>query len=222
MNRRLALIGGLVLAVLVAIGAWLLLRPGTDRTADSPDDPAVAFEAAERGAPAGELVTVEANSDAVAAPGATPMAERVAVIGFLNKRNGETRDLTMKPGEARRIGDAVIRLRACEHTAPWEQEQYTGAFVQLDVRGADTRWRRTFSGWLFKERPALNVVQHPIYDVWPKSCTMRFPETGPDTVSAPTAGASRSSAKKSGGESATRAPSEPAASEPRAAANSTE
>ena len=30
--------------------------------------------------------------------GVTPMAERVAVIGLLNKRNGLTRDLTMKPG----------------------------------------------------------------------------------------------------------------------------
>ena len=218
MNRRLALIGGLVLAVLVAIGAWLLLRPGTDRTADSPDDPAVAFEAAERGAPAGELVTVEANSDAVAAPGATPMAERVAVIGFLNKRNGETRDLTMKPGEARRIGDAVVRLRACERTAPWEQEQYTGAFVQLGVRGTDGKWRRAFSGWLFKERPTLNVVQHPIYDIWPKSCTMRFPETGPDTVPAGS-GASRSSARKSGTAPAPSPSPAPAAS---AADNSSE
>ena len=220
MNRRLALVG-LVLAVLVAVGAWLYLRPSGEQANGAPDPGAVAFDSGDGAAPSADVVSV-ASGDAVAVPGATPMAERVAVIGFLNKRNGETRELTMKPGEARRIGDTVVRLRACERTAPWEQEQYTGVFVQLDVRGADTRWRRTFSGWLFKERPALNVVQHPIYDVWPKSCTMRFPETGPDTVSAPTAGASRSSAKKSGGESATRAPSEPAASEPRAAANSTE
>ena len=220
MNRRLALIG-LVLAVLVAVGAWLYLRPNGERADGAPDPGAVAFDPGDGSAPSADVVSV-ASGDAVAVPGATPMAERVAVIGFLNKRNGETRELTMKPGEARRIGDAVVRLRACERTAPWEQEQYTGAFVQLDVRGADTRWRRTFSGWLFKERPALNVVQHPIYDVWPKSCTMRFPETGPETVSAPAAGASRSSAKKSGGDSAARASSEPAASEPRAAANSTE
>ncbi|MBB3909520.1 hypothetical protein GGQ81_000121 [Sphingomonas desiccabilis] len=220
MNRRLALIG-LVLAVLVAVGAWLYLRPGAERADGAPDPAAVAFDAGDGAAPTGDVVSV-ASGDAVAVPGATPMAERVAVIGFLNKRNGETRELTMKPGEARRIGDAVVRLRACEHTAPWEQEQYTGAFVQLDVRGADGRWRRTFSGWLFKERPALNVVQHPIYDVWPKSCTMRFPESGPETVSAPSTGGGGSSAKKSGGDAAGPAPAEPAASEPSAAANSTE
>jgi hypothetical protein len=220
-NRRLALIG-LVLAVLVAAGAWFWLRPSAPRPAGAPDPEAVAFDAGDGAAPSADVVTVDASSEAVAVPGATPMAERVAVLGFLNKRNGETRDITMKPGEARRIGDAVVRLRACEHTAPWEQEQYTGAFVQLDVRGADRRWRRTFSGWLFKERPALNVVQDPIYDVWPKSCTMRFPETGPDTVAAPSSGTSRSSAKKSAGGASAPAPAASEAPAPSAAANSAE
>lgn len=219
MNRRLALIG-LAVAVLVAAGLWFWLRPAGERTAGAVDPQAVAFEG-DGGVPAGQTVTVEAPNDAVAAPGVTPMGERVAVLGFLNKRNGETRDLTMKPGEARRIGDAVVRLRACEQTAPWEQEQYTGAFVQLDVRGADGGWRRSFSGWLFKERPALNVVQHPIYDVWPKSCTMRFPETGPDTVSA-SSGGSRSSAKKSGAASSASEPVEAEAPAPSASANSVE
>lgn len=130
----------------------------------------------------------------------TPMAEREAVIGLLNKRNGITTDLKMKPGEALRIGDAIVRLQACETTAPWENVQETGAFVQLDVRStADGKWRRNFSGWLFKERPDRNVVQHPIYDVWVKNCAMSWPETGPDTVKlgekgeAPTASASPAS-----------------------------
>lgn len=113
----------------------------------------------------------------------TPMAERVAVIGLLNKRNGLTHDLTMKPGQALRLGAAIVRLRACETTAPWEDPKESGAFVQLDVQETrDNKWHRVFSGWLFKERPDRNVVQHPIYDVWVKSCTMRWPETGPDTV----------------------------------------
>jgi hypothetical protein len=112
----------------------------------------------------------------------TPMAERVAVVGLLNKRNGLFRDLTMKPGQAVHIGDVVVRLKACETTAPWEQEQLTGAFVQLIVHGADTKWRKVFSGWLYKESPSLNVVEHPIYDVWAKSCAMKYPDIGPETT----------------------------------------
>lgn len=111
---------------------------------------------------------------------ATPMAERVATISFLNKRNGETRDLEMKPGESRRIGDAIVRLSACERTAPWEPVPETGAFVQLLVQNRETRssdpvWKRVFSGWVFKESPSLNVVEHPIYDVWVKNCAMEYP-----------------------------------------------
>lgn len=113
----------------------------------------------------------------------TPMAERVAVIGILNKRNGLTQDLSMKPGQALRLGPAIVRLRACEQTAPWEDPPETGAFVQLDVQETrDNKWHRVFSGWLFRERPDRNVLQHPIYDVWVKSCAMSWPETGPDTV----------------------------------------
>ena len=146
-----------------------------------------------------EGIETVATTDVALPTGGTPMAQRVALVGLLNKRNGVSRDLTLRPGQAVRVGDAIVRLRACEHTAPWEQDQLTGAFVQLDVRGSDRHWRRAFSGWLYKERPSLNVVQHPVYDVWTKSCTMSWPATGPETtsLSGGEAAGNRSSAKKS-------------------------
>ena len=107
----------------------------------------------------------------------TPMEERVATIGLLNKRNNLSQDIELKPGEQRRVGDVVIRLRACERTAPWEFEKDEGAFVQVFVRGRgeNSDFGRVFSGWLFKNKPSINVVEHPIYDVWVKSCAMEFP-----------------------------------------------
>ena len=107
----------------------------------------------------------------------TPMEERVATIGLLNKRNNLSEELELKPGEQRRVGDVIIRLRACERTAPWEFDRDEGAFVQVLVRerGTQDSFRKVFSGWLFKNKPALNVVEHPIYDVWVKSCAMDFP-----------------------------------------------
>lgn len=146
-----------------------------------------------------EVVAVGPDTSVLGAA-ATPMNEREAVLGLLNKRNGEAREFKLKPGQAARIGDVIVRLRACDKTAPWEADQLTGAFVQVDVEQLDKSWRRVFSGWLYKERPALNVVQHPIYDVWPKSCAMTFRDSGPDTVPAPSAGGgsgNRSSAEKS-------------------------
>ena len=126
-------------------------------------------------------------------PGTTPMNQRIAVLGFLNKRNGISRDITLRPGQALRIKDAIVRLRACETTPPWEFDKLTGAFVQLDVQQPGGGWRRVFSGWLYKESPSLNVVEHPVYDVWPKSCVMSFPEAE-GSPAAPAESSSRSSA----------------------------
>ena len=107
----------------------------------------------------------------------TPMEERVATIGLLNKRNNLSQELELRPGEQQRVGDVIVRLRACERTAPWEFEKDEGGFVQVLVRerGTENDFRKVFSGWLFKNKPSINVVEHPIYDVWVKSCAMEFP-----------------------------------------------
>ena len=131
-----------------------------------------------------QALTEEVPRASADQPGVTPMAQRVAVLGLLNKRNGIVRDLTLKPGQAMRVKDVTVRLKACETSAPWEQEKLTGAFVQVDVRRPDGNWVRRFSGWLYKESPSLNVVEDPVYDVWPKSCAMSWPG-GPPAPAAP-------------------------------------
>jgi hypothetical protein len=172
----------------------------------------------------GEPRTVDVPQTVSAeAPGTTPMAQRVAVLGFLNKRNGVSQELKLKPGQAARIGDTIVRLRACETTAPWETQRLTGAFVQLDVkepRDPQGRYRRVFSGWLYKETPSLNVVEHPIYDVWPKSCAMSRPGAEESAPPAGSAASNRSSAPKSPPRKAPAAP-RPAAPAPALPATAT-
>ena len=141
------------------------------------------------------------------------MAQRVAVLAILNKRNGIVRNVALHPGQSARWKDITVRLRACEATAPWEAEKLTGAFVQVDVQRTDRKWARVFSGWLYKESPSLNVVEHPVYDVTPKSCEMTYP-AGPPAPAAPVSSSSASSAKKSGGPSGTPAGNTAAAAAP--------
>ena len=145
----------------------------------------------------------QAASTANGEGGVTPMAQRVAVLGMLNKRNGIVQTVALHPGQSVRWKDMIVRLRACEATAPWEEEKLTGAFVQVDVQQPDKRWSRVFSGWLYKESPSLNVVEHPVYDVWPKSCEMTYP-AGPSAPAAPASSSSLSSARKSGAPDGTR------------------
>lgn len=145
--------------------------PGAPLTAEA------AAKAAPKRLPVPDAIVAKSiPAPVIGAEGATPMAERVATLGLLNKRNGTTRTLILKPGQAIRAGGAVVRLRACEQTPPWERPRETGAFVQLlvkDVR-ADN-YRLVHSGWLFRERPERNVVQHPVFDVYVQSCAMRWP-----------------------------------------------
>lgn len=208
----LRLMGGIILGSSVILGGCdVFNQPAADSDEAATTQPKSAPRAPEFDVPVSDVE-------------ATPMAERVATLGLLNKRNGQTRDLEMKPGEQRRIGSVIVRLEACERTAPWEPQPETGAFVQVIVqerRSAreELKWRRVFSGWLFKQSPSLNVVEHPIYDVWVKDCAMRFPgdeapvKQGASTpaAAAPAPASDANPATNAGTPSAAAPPAAPAA-----------
>ncbi len=132
----------------------------------------------------------------------TPNKDRVATLGILNKRNNLTQDITIKPGESKRLGNLVVKLASCEKSLPWERPQEEGAFVQVFVEERASveekpAWHKVFSGWLFKNSPALNVVEHPVYDVWVKNCAMNFPGEE-DGSASPASSSSAANASGSG------------------------
>ena len=150
----------------------------------------------------------------------TPVKDRVATIGLINKRNNDTQDLVMKTGESRRVGNVIIKLATCEKTLPWERPQETGAFVQVFVEERDKvsdplTWHKVFSGWLFKNSPSLNAVQHPVYDVWVKDCAMKFPgeEESPEDFAA-----AKRASKADGSDSTAPAPTASPSASPAAEA----
>ncbi len=194
----------LLLTPLLAGGLLALSACGGNKNAEAPP-PSEATQGAGPAANASGVVESEFG---------TPVKDRVATLGFLNKRNNITQIVQLKSGESRRIGNAIIKLATCERTAPWEDPPETGAFVQLFVEERATTkeklaWHKVFSGWLFKNSPALNVVEHPVYDVWVKDCAMKFP----GEEESPAAAASASSAAKPAGKppaaAATAAPAVP-------------
>ena len=86
-----------VRALHVPIAALLLLIGGCDqRKAATPNDNE------------SKVVTIDVPRTVEAVAGVTPMAERVAVLGLLNKRNGIVRDIRLRPGQAIRFRDAVV------------------------------------------------------------------------------------------------------------------
>jgi hypothetical protein len=121
----------------------------------------------------------------------TPVKDRILVIGALSKRTGQSRSFSLKPGQYVDFAGIRITARSCETTPPWERPKLDGAFLQVDEKLGNSPLRRVFSGWLYAQSPSLNVMEHPRYDVWLKSCTMRFPD-GPEVAPSPS-----SSTKKS-------------------------
>lgn len=128
--------------------------------------------------------------------GPTPLGDRVATIGVLDKLNGNTQAFTLKPGDTARFGRLTIALKACEATAPWEQPEEHGAFAQVFETTRAGKTQRVFSGWLFANSPALNPFVSKDYDVWVRNCAMRFPDSGPETISASQVGLSSGKAAK--------------------------
>ncbi len=191
-------------------------QPAAERPAEAParaapeggqeKAPAPAKAAAQQPRPSATIVQTAPPRTAT-----TPLNERTAVIGVLDKRMGSTAEFTLKPGENFRFGHISGLLRSCETTQPFERKQ-SAAFVQVAEQpravgnAKPAAPKLVFSGWLFAESPSLNPFVHPVYDVWLKSCTMRFPD-GPKPPSSST-GSRTSAAKKSG--AAKSAPEAPA------------
>jgi len=195
----------LALIVLTALAATGCRRSGDDTTEAQATDVPTALTS---GGAGGQVVENQFG---------TPVKDRVATLGLLNKRNNLEQDIVLKSGESRRIGNVFIKLASCEKTLPWEQPPEVGAFVQVFVeeRAAANQpfaWNKIFSGWLFKNSPSLNVVEHPVYDVWVKDCAMKFPGEEED----PAAAASPSTAAKAAG-SASASPSPAATAKPSSA-----
>jgi len=158
--------GTLILATLAGLSAC---QGGADKEAE-----AIATEIPRAvGGQAAPATVVESDYG-------TPVKDRIATLGLLNKRNNFSQDIVLKSGEARRLGNVIVKLASCERSLPWENPPEVGAFVQVWVEERDqpdqaTHWRKVFSGWLFKNSPSVNVVEHPVYDVWVKNCAMQFP-----------------------------------------------
>jgi hypothetical protein len=186
-----------------ALGAASAILAGAAAAQEAPAPaPTPAPPAAEKTvAPAASTPPAAAKLATPKVTGVTPNAERIVAIGAINKRTGETRTFVGRPGQNFDFGGLHVVVRTCETTPPWEQK-LTGAFLLIDERmvgknGANAAAKRVFSGWMFAESPSLHPLEHPLYDIWVKSCTMRFPDTGPNTVSAGRADAPPSKAKKS-------------------------
>jgi hypothetical protein len=95
----------------------------------------------------------------------------VAEFAGIDKITGRIITFDAYVGETVQFGALQVTPRVC-YSAPDTEEPKTDSFVEVDEITLDRKIRRIFTGWMFAQSPGLNAVEHPIYDVWLKSCKL--------------------------------------------------
>lgn len=94
---------------------------------------------------------------------------RTAVLQGLDKVTARVTTLRVDLGETVRFGTLEIIARHCEKRPP-EEPPESAAFLDVwEVRPGEAAIG-LFRGWMFASSPALNALEHPVYDVWVLDC----------------------------------------------------
>jgi hypothetical protein len=102
-------------------------------------------------------------------------AETTAVLGGLDKVTARVTTLLAPLGRPVHWGSLEIVAQACEKRPP-EEPPETSAFLEISERRPDALPLRLFTGWMLASSPALNPLEHPVYDVWVIDCKTDAPE----------------------------------------------
>jgi len=113
----------------------------------------------------------------------------VVILQGLDKVTARVWTFEARIGEAVRFGTLEIYPRYCVRTPP-EEPPESKAFLDIYEARAGEERGDLFHGWMFASSPALNALEHPVYDVWVIDCKQTqalAPPTveGPDTPAAP-------------------------------------
>ncbi|MBK1670432.1 hypothetical protein CKO28_20620 [Rhodovibrio sodomensis] len=111
----------------------------------------------------------------------------VVVLQGLDKVTARTDTFEVPVGSAYRFGTLEITVHHC-WKAPPEEPPENKAFLEIvDIR-PDREPKTVFTGWMFSSSPALNALEHPVYDVWVKTCkVLEQPGAATDAPPAPEA-----------------------------------
>ncbi len=106
---------------------------------------------------------------AAASASAQQLAQRAAMMQGLDKVTARVSTFPLEVDKPARFGTLEITLKAC-HKRPPEEPPESAAFLEIRELRLGEQPRPLFSGWMFASSPALNPLQHPVYDVWVLEC----------------------------------------------------
>ena len=118
------------------------------------------------------LSALVALTGVICAP-ATGIAKSISgdavIVRALDKVTARTQDLTIIIDETVKYGTLEITARKCLKRPP-EDTPETSTFLEIREIKQDEEPLMVFNGWMFASSPALNALEHPVYDVWVIDC----------------------------------------------------
>lgn len=109
----------------------------------------------------------------------TVIENSVAVLRALDKITARITQLEVPVGEEVQFGTLLIRAKYCR-TRPAIETPETFAFLEIDDLKRASGRSRVFSGWMVASSPALNALEHAVYDVWVINCKATDPQGSGD------------------------------------------
>ena len=140
------------------------------RSRTAPANPRYLRAARRTAATAAAVLALVLTGPAAAIPG------KAVLLQALDKVTARTVTLEATVGQTVTFGTLEIVVRACDRTPPTEPPE---SAVFLDIYETRPGQPRVdlFHGWMFASSPALNALEHPVYDIWALECLSDLPAT---------------------------------------------
>lgn len=88
-----------------------------------------------------------------------------AVVKIMNKDAGKVQQVLIPVNQEVQFEKIFINVRSCKQTDPFQAEDFF-AFLEISERDKG----QIFGGWMSRNEPGQNPLQHPDYDVWLVKC----------------------------------------------------
>ena len=93
----------------------------------------------------------------------------MAQMQAMDKITGKVNVIEVPVGGEVKFGSFSVVVRSCKTNSEDEIPE-NFAFVDVTDKSFDKDEFNIFKGWMFSSSPAVNAVEHPIYDVWLLKC----------------------------------------------------
>ena len=97
----------------------------------------------------------------------------VGTFQGLDKVTARIKTFEIKVGVPKRFGILDINLQKCVYSKPLDEPESISYIKVLDLSdkySVSENKLSIFEGWIFASSPALNAMEHPVYDVSLISC----------------------------------------------------